>query len=90
MRVTEEGFDLYRARCSACHEVDGGIGPRLRREVVAAHQPPGRLFEYLRRTMPYGAPGTLSDDEYWKVVQFLLVSRELADSTKLVRPPASD
>ena len=30
------------------------------------------LFEYIRRNMPYDAPGTLSDDDVLSVVAFLL------------------
>ncbi len=85
MRIADQGAELYRMRCDACHEVDGGIGPRLRPQVVAGYETPIRLFDYLKRTMPYGAPGTLTDDEYRSVVQFLIVSRALGDSSVVLR-----
>lgn len=81
-RIAGHGAELYRTRCSSCHEVEGGIGPRLRPPVIGAYDPQ-RLFEFLRRTMPYGAPGTLTEEEYRSVVHFLMVSRGLGDSSKV-------
>ena len=56
------------------------------------------LFDYVRRTMPLTAPGSLTDDEVYAVVAFLLAENEVvakdavldARSLAAVRMPARD
>jgi cytochrome c len=56
------------------------------------------LFDYVRRTMPLDAPGTLSDDEVYSLTAWLLAANEVIpagsrlDSAALVaiRMPARD
>lgn len=74
----EAGSEVYDTRCATCHEVEGGLGPRLSARALAGYETAARLVGYLRLTMPYGAAGTLSDDQYWSVVAYLAASRELA------------
>ena len=56
--------ELYEARCAVCHEVEGGIGTRLDRRVLAYYETARGLFNYVRLAMPYDAPRTLPDEEY--------------------------
>lgn len=83
----EAGAVLYRDQCAACHGargegVDpypalvGGIGslrapqPTL---TVTSYWPSATvLWEYTRRAMPYGAPGSLTVDQVYAVSAYLL------------------
>jgi cytochrome c len=42
------------------------------------------LFDYIRRAMPYGAPGTLSADETYAVTAYLLRANEIIDDASAV------
>jgi hypothetical protein len=78
-RVQEraQAAELYQMRCATCHELEGGIGSPLYPRVLASYGTARLLFNYVRLAMPYEAPRTLSNDEYWLAVGHLLRSREL-------------
>ena len=76
--------ELYQARCAMCHEVEGGIGTRLDARVLASYGTAQLLFNYVRLAMPYGAPRTLSNEEYWMSVGHLLRSRGLVAEEAVV------
>ena len=78
-RVQERGqaAELYQMRCAACHEFEGGIGSPLDPRVLVSYGTAQLLFNYVRLAMPYEAPRTLSNDEYWLAVGHLLRSRGL-------------
>ena len=80
-RVQEraQAAELYQMRCAACHEFEGGIGSPLDPRVLASYGTAQLLFNYVRLAMPYEAPRTLSNDEYWLAVGHLLRSRGLVD-----------
>ena len=75
-----EGAATYDAKCAACHgsELEGnpnlGVRPLVsdfRHSVNnLPYAPP--LFAYIRRSMPLTAPGSLSDNEVYGLVAFLL------------------
>jgi cytochrome c len=69
------GAEVYAASCAYCHGVagEGGDGPALTDiRSVQAFRTASRLHAFLRLSMPYDAPGSLSDSEYFDVVAFLL------------------
>jgi cytochrome c len=80
------GRQVYEANCAACHgDVgQGGFADRLvgGRGSLASAQPvktignfwpyATTLFDYTRRAMPYTAPQTLSDNDTYAVVAYLL------------------
>jgi cytochrome c len=80
------GKEVYDENCSACHgDVgQGGYKDRLvgGQGTLATNQPvktvgsywpyATSLFDYVRRAMPYPAPGSLSDDDTYAVVAYLL------------------
>jgi len=80
------GKEVYDDNCSACHG-DAGQGGYKDRLVggqgtlatshpvktVGSYWPYATsLFDYVRRAMPYPAPGSLSDDDTYAVVAYLL------------------
>lgn len=80
------GREVYRAHCAACHgeEGDAGINDKLvgghgsiggpvPDKTVGSYWPYATtVFDYVRRAMPYQAPGSLSDDEIYAVTAYLL------------------
>lgn len=70
---------VYDQRCGYCHDVEGMIGVSLDARVLRSYGDARRLFEYVRLAMPYDAARTLSDEEYWLTVAYLLRSRGLVD-----------
>ncbi len=84
-----EGARLYDTACAACHGAhgEGGAGPQLiqpavvegrPRRNIATHWPYAPpLFDYIRRTMPPAAPWSLSDDEVYALLAFLLARNRI-------------
>ena len=90
-----DGKTIYEENCVACHGVNGqgGIKDRLvggqgtltsARPVktVGSFWPYSTtLFDYVRRAMPYQAPGTLSVDETYAVTAYILSLNGLLPET---------
>ncbi len=76
--------ELYQMRCAVCHEFEGGIGSPLYPRVLASYGSAQRLFNYVRLAMPYEAPRSLSNEEYWLAVGHLLRSRGLVNEDAVV------
>ncbi|MGA0598403.1 c-type cytochrome [Enterovirga sp. CN4-39] len=80
------GREVFENNCAACHGPTGGggLGDRLvgGQRTLATATPvktvgsfwpyATTLFDYVRRAMPYQAPGTLSNDETYAVVAYTL------------------
>lgn len=84
--TAKRGEQVFADTCAACHgdKGEGGIGGRLFGGIgtLASDKPvktvgsywpyATTLFDYVRRAMPYSAPGTLSDDEVYAVSAYIL------------------
>lgn len=82
----KQGALVYAAKCAACHGATGKEGPQDRlvggRETLASANPvktvgsywpyATTLYDYIRRAMPFNAPQSLSADEVYSVVAWLL------------------
>lgn len=92
-----QGEEIYMAQCAACHgefgegagrypELLGGKGtlasedPRKTLDSYWPHAP--GVFDYIRRAMPFGAPQSLSPDEVYAVVAWLLNQADLWPADK--------
>jgi len=42
------------------------------------------LYDYIRRAMPFNAPGSLSNEEVYHLTAFLLYSNRLIDSNMVI------
>lgn len=104
-----EGETIYLQHCLACHgpggrggvndALAGGIGslttPRPQKTIGSYWPYATTLFDYVRRAMPYQAPGSLSASEIYAVSAYLLYENGLvpagavldADSLARVRMP---
>lgn len=79
------GESVFGERCASCH-VSGGAGPVLDLIALAKYGSALELFAYTRRTMPPGAPGSLSEADYWAVTAYMLAAEELLPADTLVGP----
>ncbi len=87
------GESIYREHCAACHGLDGSSGTNDAlvggRDTLATSRPvktvgsywpyATTLFDYVRRAMPYPAPGLLSDDEVYAVSAWILALNGIVD-----------
>ena len=98
-----DGEAAYGTYCASCHEIDQGIGPRLKREVIATRLTGASLLSYSRRNMPYQAGNTLLPQQYLDITAYLLVREGLMDTSMtltevnagsvtltLIDPPSSE
>jgi S-disulfanyl-L-cysteine oxidoreductase SoxD len=81
-----QGRALYRDRCATCHGVagEGGLGDALVGgagtlatakpiRTVGSYWPfAPTVFDYVRRSMPFNAPQSLTADQVYAVVAYLL------------------
>ena len=90
VRERELAAEFYQMRCAACHELDGGIGSPLGPRILASYGTAQLLFNYVRLAMPYDAPRTLTNEEYWQTVGHLLRSRGLVDEDTVVNQQTAE
>ena len=80
-----DGAPIYRGQCASCHgaEGEGGTEGRLvgsQPRTVGSYWPYATtLFDYINRAMPSPAPGTLSADEVYGLVAWILAKSDLID-----------
>src|SRR5258706_1669662 len=82
-----QGATVFAAKCAACHGAkgEGGAGPRLvgGQGTLAAPSLPVQtvgsywpyattVFDYVRRTMPWDRPKTLTNDEVYALTAYIL------------------
>lgn len=95
-----KGKAVYAAKCTACHAADGkeipGIklpGPPLVSDTLAKGKTKTignywpyatTLFDYIRRTMPYNAPGSLTDIEVYSLTAYLLHANHIIKDNALM------
>lgn len=84
--TVNQGAQVYAAKCAACHGPTGTEGPNDRLvggqntlaisdpvKTVGSYWPYATtLYDYIRRAMPFDAPQSLSADEVYSVVAWLL------------------
>lgn len=90
----KEGEKVYMERCAACHGEFGesaGRWPQLAqgKGTLATHDPVktvgsyfpyvSSVFDYVRRSMPFGDAQSLSTDELYAVVAFVLNLNDIVD-----------
>jgi len=80
------GRDVYNLKCLACHGENGSggvndalsgghgslTGPRPQKTVGSFWPYATTVFDYVRRAMPFQAPGSLSNEETYAVTAYLL------------------
>jgi cytochrome c len=92
------GRRVYNQNCLACHGEDGtgGLNDGLAgghgsltgskpQKTVGSYWPYATtIFDYVRRAMPFQAPGSLSNDEIYAITAYLLFINEvIAEDTEI-------
>ncbi|NJD08139.1 MAG: cytochrome c [Methylococcaceae bacterium] len=81
-----EGKAIYRSQCLSCHGADGrggsaeelagarhGLSDPSPDKTIGSYWPyAATLFDYVRRSMPMNAPGSLGDTQVYAVTAYLL------------------
>lgn len=95
------GEELYVARCAACHgefgegsgrwpQIAGGQGSLASEEpvkTVGSYFPYlASVFGYVRHAMPFGDAQSLTDDELYAVVAYVLYLNDIVDETFVLSP----
>jgi len=89
--TVQEGADVFARTCASCHGATGTEGPNDRlvgREPWEDAPPRTRtvgnywgysttLYDYIRRAMPQNLPGSLTPDETYAVIAWILHANEL-------------
>ncbi|MCA3322829.1 MAG: cytochrome c [Roseomonas sp.] len=90
--TARQGEELYVTHCAACHgdfgegldrwpALMGGRGSlrsdQPKRTVGSFWQHAPSVFDYIRRAMPYAAPQSLTNDEYYAITAYVLFLNEL-------------
>ena len=90
--TAKAGEELYVTHCAACHgdfgeglerwpALMGGRGSlrsdQPKRSIGSFWQHAPSVFDYIRRAIPYAAPQSLSNDEYYAITAYVLFLNEL-------------
>jgi polar amino acid transport system substrate-binding protein len=80
------GMQAYDSNCSRCHGATlvDGFAPKLSKPTLAKYGTAQDLFNYLRQSMPKGNPGSLSEQEYYDVISYLLFRQDLLEAPQVV------
>ncbi|GAC1384105.1 MAG: hypothetical protein NVS4B8_18090 [Herpetosiphon sp.] len=86
--TVQAGMALYTAKgCIGCHgvQLQGGTGPRLKGDdSINGFTSTTQLYDYIHRSMPLYAPGSLNDQEVYSLIAFLLDQNGLNKDHKVV------
>jgi S-disulfanyl-L-cysteine oxidoreductase SoxD len=111
--TAKQGEAVFTAKCQACHGAKGAGQPNDRLvggqgslpgdkpaiKTVGSFWPYATtLFDYVRRAMPFTAPGSMTDDEVYAVSAYILAEANIidramildAETLPLVRMPNRD
>jgi cytochrome c len=88
----ETGKIIYETKCIICHGKNGTsgsagrllgvMGDTTKTKTIGNYWPYSTtLFDYIRRAMPYNAPGSLKDNEVYSLSAYLLYINKIIDST---------
>jgi mono/diheme cytochrome c family protein len=82
------GQQVYTDQCALCHgaNLQGVSGPALTQPSIAPLGDAGQLIDYVSRQMPLTAPGSLSQQQYYDVVAFILDKDGLLPAGTVLSP----
>ena len=93
-----EGRNIYNVRCTECHGASGREGPHdilVGGQGTLASDTPLKtvgsfwpyaptLWDYINRAMPFETPGTMSPDDVYSTVAYVLFLNELVAEDQLL------
>jgi alcohol dehydrogenase (cytochrome c) len=91
-QLVEPGKAVFNRSCASCHgaQGQGGAGPALigTGEGLKKYGDAQKLYEKISTTMPQSAPGSLSQEDYLRVLSFILVEDNLVQADAPISPDA--
>lgn len=98
--TVQQGRQTFQQKCAVCHGQSGREGPMNRLvdgqgtletsqplKTVGSYWPHATtLFDYIRRAMPFTAPQSLSDDEVYGLVAWLLYQNGIIPEDAVMTP----
>lgn len=89
--TVKQGAQVYATKCAACHGPTGVEGPKDRlvggRDTLTSPKPvrtigsywpyATTLYDYIHRAMPFNAPQSLTPDETYSVIAWLLFQNQV-------------
>lgn len=96
--IPSKGKIIFDTKCFACHGAGGIGGPNgslvtnktpgfaARKEKTIGNYWPyaTTVFDYIRRAMPFNAPGSLSNEEVYHLTAYLLRANEIIDDNTVI------
>lgn len=96
----QSGKIIYITKCAACHGATGIENPAVKlpapalvsdtlalskAKTIGNYWPYATtVFDYIRRTMPYNAPGSLTNNEVYSVTAYLLNANRLIKANTII------
>jgi S-disulfanyl-L-cysteine oxidoreductase SoxD len=89
--TVQQGAQIYAAKCAACHGPTGAEGPKDKlvggRNTLTTPKPirtigsywpyATTLYDYIHRAMPFNAPQSLTSEETYSVIAWLLFQNQV-------------
>ncbi len=96
--TVKQGAQVYAGKCSACHGLTGVEGPKDKlvggRNTLATQKPirtigsywpyATTLYDYIHRAMPFDAPQSLTPDEIYSVIAWLLFQNKIISEDAVI------
>ena len=96
--TAKRGAQIYAAKCAVCHGATGTEGPKDKLvggkntlntpkpvRTVGSYWPyASTLYDYINRAMPFNAPGSLTPEEIYSVVAWLLFKNEIVPEDAVI------
>ena len=96
--TVQQGAAIFAAKCAMCHGATGTEGPKDRlvggRNTLATEKPvktvgsywpyATTLYDYIHRAMPFNAPQSLSPDETYSVIAWLLYQNGIIEEGTII------
>jgi mono/diheme cytochrome c family protein len=96
--TAKRGAQIYAAKCAVCHGATGTEGPKDKlvggKNTLTTPKPvktvgsywsyAPTLYDYINRAMPFNAPGSLTPEEIYSVVAWLLFKNEIVPEDAVI------
>ena len=96
--TVKQGSEVFTAKCASCHGPTGTEGPKDRlvggQGTLATPKPirtigsywpyATTLYDYIHRAMPFNAPQSLTADETYSVVAWLLFQNQIIEEDAVI------
>jgi mono/diheme cytochrome c family protein len=91
-QLAQLGQAVYAGECAACHgsSGQGSSAPALigASSNLGTFQNANSLLSFISKTMPLTAPGSLSQEQYWELLSFLILQNDFVSAQTAFDPNA--